>query len=848
MNTHLPQDPSPKMEFSAQSPPFDLRMPAPTRAKIASDDKSGRDLPYTLTTGESEIIIRNEIQPLNDSPGEAPAGKRHHDGTKNIPERLTKRRLVPSVRNGMTDPDRPSVAINGNASGSMDNKEIDRRIFELKSEIKALEAMKHVPEEWRIIYRVRQAHKKGEEKSKANRVFEYYLDQPRWFGGIEGQKPLAGSEPITNIMSYLERHSELAFVVFRDYGDDRADGPHFSNMAEAPLRSAEAGYPLPCAEAITFVYPELKRAVEKFLRSQSQNHGVLFPSEKSLLEEMQAPYLALYHHRERLQAEAKSLPKHIQGPWRLFLNYVERGMGPEYSQVDRQFQQGFVCPRFLKYLIKPGDILHFPSHGTVEAVQAMSFLDEAQLVNGKSHFLSPTNETEPGAEVVLTERQQRTHSLLQWSVDVAFWSFNNSFKHESKIQKLSMSGELDELVSINSLSMYPIQWAREDVKKRILERGFSFWKCRIKRYVEYSKDEGAQAWSSSKSRYMIDPETYRRMHGATKSDKPESTSGDLTAEQFQNDACPPYPFPMLLPKLVSGYNFSDKRWVDLEVEYVRDVEWNIQAFENLVVTEDKTKDLLEALVKNQLQLETATDLIAGKGNGLIILLHGGPGTGKTYTAESVADYARKPLFRVTCGDIGTKPVDVEKYLETVLRLGRIWGCVVLLDEADVFLEERTLSDLDRNALVSVFLRVLEYYNGIMILTSNRVGHFDEAFKSRIQLALHYESLTQTQRQSIWVNFIKHLHNSGGCEMDFADLQLHIEALSKEKMNGRQIRNAITTARQLADFKGLKLSYKIIKEVIDIAAKFDHYLQAVKQDQAVQDGTVDEHFAREAGIR
>lgn len=53
--------------------------------------------------------------------------------------------------------------------------------------------------------------------------------------------------------------------------------------------------------------------------------------------------------------------------------------------------------------------------------------------------------------------------------------------------------------------------------------------------------------------------------------------------------------------------------------------------------------------------------------------------------------------------------------------------VVILDEADVFLEERGLADLQRNALVSVFLRCLEYYDGILILTSNRIGTFDEAF-------------------------------------------------------------------------------------------------------------------------
>lgn len=77
------------------------------------------------------------------------------------------------------------------------------------------------------------------------------------------------------------------------------------------------------------------------------------------------------------------------------------------------------------------------------------------------------------------------------------------------------------------------------------------------------------------------------------------------------------------------------------------------------------------------------------------------------TNNSVAEIAEKPLYRVTCGDIGTEPEQVEDYLESVLHLGKTWGCVVLLDEADVFLEQRGLEDLKRNALVSVFLRVLE---------------------------------------------------------------------------------------------------------------------------------------------
>ena len=135
-----------------------------------------------------------------------------------------------------------------------------------------------------------------------------------------------------------------------------------------------------------------------------------------------------------------------------------------------------------------------------------------------------------------------------------------------------------------------------------------------------------------------------------------------------------------------------------------------------------------------------------------MLLHGSPGTGKPLTAEGVAEIAEMPLYNVTCGDIGTSADEVEKYLQTVLVLGKTWNCVLLLDKADVFLEERSMSDLERNSLVSVFLRILEYYDGILILTSNRVGTFDEAFKSRIQVAFHYPNLDRVARKKIWKNF------------------------------------------------------------------------------------------------
>jgi SpoVK/Ycf46/Vps4 family AAA+-type ATPase len=199
----------------------------------------------------------------------------------------------------------------------------------------------------------------------------------------------------------------------------------------------------------------------------------------------------------------------------------------------------------------------------------------------------------------------------------------------------------------------------------------------------------------------------------------------------------------------------------------------------------------------------------------------------------VAEIAERPLYRVTCGDVGIKPEEVEKYLESVLHLGKIWNCVVLLDEADVFLEQRGLEDLNRNALVSAFLRVVEYFEGILILTTNRVGTFDEAFKSRIQLALHYPPLGEEQRRTIWEAFIQRLDGFDEDAVDVENLMGSLDVLQREKLNGRQIRNAITTARQYAKWKSEVLTYDHLKDVIEVSAKFDDYLENIHRGGLMQ---------------
>ena len=164
------------------------------------------------------------------------------------------------------------------------------------------------------------------------------------------------------------------------------------------------------------------------------------------------------------------------------------------------------------------------------------------------------------------------------------------------------------------------------------------------------------------------------------------------------------------------------------------------------------------------------------------------------------------------------------------------------DEADVYLEQHSMESLSRNALVSVFLRVIEYYEGILILTSNRVGTFDEAFKSRLQLALHYEKLKLKDGRKIWENFIKRLETLEEIGVDFDDLYKHVNDLAKHEPNGRQIRNAITTARQLALYEEKDLDFNDLQQVIKVALKFDKYTMEM------QDGRTDAEIMRSDGVR
>lgn len=281
---------------------------------------------------------------------------------------------------------------------------------------------------------------------------------------------------------------------------------------------------------------------------------------------------------------------------------------------------------------------------------------------------------------------------------------------------------------------------------------------------------------------------------------------------------------------VMGFSFTSKVWGEFNAENLSPIEFNRDAYDMLVLPDRtirnqpvKPKKMIRSLVERGTQ--GFTDIISGKGGGVVFLLHGPPGVGKTLTAEAVADLLERPLYAVDISELGTNMEKLEKNLRKILEVATTWNAVLLLDEADVFLEKRTVQDIERNAMVGVFLRMLEYYQGVLFMTTNRVNEFDPAFNSRISIALRYPPLDRETRIEIWKNL---LTKAG---LDYQTL--NVPELANYDINGRQIKNAIRIGLALAAEEGRSVTKGDITQTIVLGEAFNEDLAAQRDDLHIE---------------
>jgi len=223
-----------------------------------------------------------------------------------------------------------------------------------------------------------------------------------------------------------------------------------------------------------------------------------------------------------------------------------------------------------------------------------------------------------------------------------------------------------------------------------------------------------------------------------------------------------------------------------------------------LILPDESNSLIKTLVSYKGGFQ---DIIKNKGGGAVVLCAGIPGTGKTLTAEVYAEVMEKPLYTVQCSQLGIEPDDLEKELLTIFSRSERWNAILLLDEADVYIRERG-DDLRQNAIVGVFLRVLEYYHGVLFMTTNRPEIVDDAVASRCIAKIEYLAPSPADAKRIW----KVLSEVQGIDASESVINALVKKYSG--LTGRDIKNLLKLAKLTQN--GNK---KLDIETIDFVKKF-----------------------------
>jgi hypothetical protein len=526
--------------------------------------------------------------------------------------------------------------------------------------------------------------------------------------------------------------------------------------------------------------------------------------------EFEAPFEPFVHRwtnllafRARKDVDATTA-EHIE----LLYEVLKEELKPVLDSFKDYVDQGVVTYDNAWTIFQPGDIIYSSSHNGAQSALKLRSGKYVETRCGKAYQL-----TAEAIDWNGTHFGRSTETILIWE-----------FLGTTSILGLTAF----------PMSFHPNKNAVEDIFVKRGQRFEELAGCHYKEYDGFAVTwdrEGKETPTSCTGRIIVDSETFRRfspryvgaiapLEAKEGVPEPDCAANPLDISDQTNER---YIFgkqtetkrlrltedhQLICTPRVRGYSLKKKQWLLFYLDLVKEIKFNDDAFSTLVLPEEQKELILSFAESQSMNSNSFDDCIAGKGKGMITLLSGPPGVGKTLTAESVAEHMHAPLYMMSSGDLGIRPDQVEYKLASTLEMIAKWNAVLLLDECDVFLEKRSTHDLERNKLVSIFLRVLEYYEGILFLTTNRIDNIDAAFQSRIHVSLAYPDLTAESRRHIWENFTKQLDLQDWTEKD-------LDELKDVELNGRQIKNVLKSASLLAARKKEKLGRKYVDKILAI---------------------------------
>ncbi len=182
------------------------------------------------------------------------------------------------------------------------------------------------------------------------------------------------------------------------------------------------------------------------------------------------------------------------------------------------------------------------------------------------------------------------------------------------------------------------------------------------------------------------------------------------------------------------------------------------------------------------------------GKGITALFYGASGTGKTLAATAMANELGLDLYRVDLSQLISKYIgDTQKNIGKVFDEAQNCDCILFFDEADALFSKRTdtqdSQDKHSNAEIAYLLQRTERYDGSIILATNLLQNFDEAFRRRIGFMLHFPMPDERLRQEMWENIFP--EKAPLIDINYGFLAKYIE------LSGAGIRNCAVNAALMA---------------------------------------------------
>ena len=200
------------------------------------------------------------------------------------------------------------------------------------------------------------------------------------------------------------------------------------------------------------------------------------------------------------------------------------------------------------------------------------------------------------------------------------------------------------------------------------------------------------------------------------------------------------------------------------------------------------------------------------GRGVSMIFTGPPGTGKTMGAQVMAKELGMDIYRISLANVVSKYIgETEKNLNEIFEKAKSCRVILFFDEADVLFSKRTevkdSNDKYSNMESAFLLQKMEEYSGVVILATNLVQNFDEAFKRRMSYIIEFPFPDASHRRKLWEKAFPEKTPLGDIDIDF--LVEHHE-LSGSNIKNIALHSAILTARENSSAVEMKHIMRSVK--------------------------------------